>query len=259
MLTEEPVKRRLTTILVADVVGYSRLMHTNEEATLKQLEASRELLAQLVKQHEGRIFNTGGDSVLAEFDSAVEAVRCAALFQKENSKFNTGIDSDDAIKFRIGINIGDVMIRDGDLFGDGVNIAARLEGLGEPDGICISANVFEQIKNKVPFEFENMGPQEVKNIAEPVNAYRMTSTGSGIAAGVNQTAAKSRRLTLLIALVALLIAGGLAVWLPWSPKVETASVDRMALPLPNKPSIAVLPFQNLGNDPKQEVFSDGLS
>jgi class 3 adenylate cyclase len=162
---ENPVEpqrtqRKLTTILAADVEGYTRLMRADEEATLKTLGEYREIINVLIARHDGRVFSTGGDSVLAEFGSAVEAVRCAISCQEEIAGRNAELADDRKLLFRIGINVGDVMVRDDDLFGDGVNVAARLEGLAEAGGVCISGSLFEQIKHKLSLGFEDMGPQE---------------------------------------------------------------------------------------------------
>ena len=172
-MSEAAVVRKLTTILAADVVGYSRLMAANEEATLGTLRIYRKVIDSLVAKHDGRIFNTAGDAVLAEFGSAVEAVRCAVSIQEELAVRNAQLGDDEQMWFRIGINIGDVMIEGDDLFGDGVNVAARLEGLAEKGGICISGSTFEQVKNKLSVAFSDIGPQSVKNIPEPVPAFRV--------------------------------------------------------------------------------------
>ncbi len=169
----ERVQRKLTTILAADVEGYSRLMRVDEEATLRTFGEYFDIIDALIARHEGRIFSTGGDSVLAEFSSAVEAVRCAISCQEEIASRNAELPDDRKLMFRIGINVGDVMVRDEDLFGDGVNVAARLEGLAQPGGICVSSSVFEQVNHKLSLGFEDLGPQEVKNISEPVSAYRL--------------------------------------------------------------------------------------
>lgn len=165
--------RKLTTILAADAVGYSHHMATREEATLAVLRTYREIIVDLVGRHAGRVFNTAGDAVLAEFGSAVEAVRCAVSIQEDLRVRNAERVEDDQLWFRIGINVGDVLIEGDDLFGDGVNVAARLEGLAEKGGICISGSTFEQVKNKLSVAFSDLGPQKVKNIPEPVSAFRI--------------------------------------------------------------------------------------
>ena len=168
-----PLERKLVAILAADVEGYSRLMEIDEEGTLATLSAHRAITDELIAQHQGRIFGTAGDSVLAEFASVFAAVQCAIDIQRELAIANRSLDENRRLRFRIGINVGDVMVKDGDIFGDGVNIAARLEGLAEPGGICISRGVRDHIRHKLPHRFEDLGEQAVKNIAQPVRCYRL--------------------------------------------------------------------------------------
>ena len=172
-MASQATNRKLTTILAADVVGYSQLMAADEEATLDTLRDYRKVIDALVGKHNGRVFNTAGDAVLVEFGSAVEAVRCAVSIQEDLAVRNAQLNEDAQMWFRIGVNVGDVMIEGGDLFGDGVNVAARLEGLAEKGGICISGSTFEQVKNKLSVAFSDIGPQAVKNIPEPVPAFRI--------------------------------------------------------------------------------------
>jgi len=171
---EERVERRLTAILAADVAGYSRLMGEDEEGTLAALKGHRrELLDPKIAEHRGRIVKTTGDGLLAEFASVVDAVRCAVEVQREMAERNAGVPADQRIEFRIGINVGDIIIDEGDIYGDGVNIAARLEALAEPGGVCLSRGARDQVRDKLDFAFEDMGEQQVKNIARPVRAFRL--------------------------------------------------------------------------------------
>ena len=207
--------RRLAAILAADVAGYSRLMGADEEGTLARLNAHRRaLLDPKIAEHGGRIVKTTGDGLLAEFPSVVDAVRCAVEVQRGMAGRNVAVPAAERIEFRIGINLGDIIVEAGDIFGDGVNIAARLEGLAEPGGVLISNTVDDQVRDRLPFAFTDLGDQQVKNIARPVRVYRVAAQAQ--------------------------------------PMPETA------LPLPGKPSIAVLPFQNMSGDPEQEYFVDGM-
>lgn len=234
-------RRRLATILAADVVGYSRLMAEDEEATLRGLRAHRTVIDRLIARHDGRIFNTGGDSVLAEFGSAVEAVRCAIAVQEELRLRNAELVEARRLHFRIGINVGDVFAEGGDLLGDGVNVAARLEGLAQPGGICISGSTFEQVKNKLSVGFEDLGPQQVKNIPEPVAAFSITAAPVTVAAkgappaGAPWRAWRSPLATAAAALGIALLAAGLWVWLqpaggsrPLASFPENTSTDSLS-------------------------------
>ena len=212
-MADARTQRRLAAILAADVAGYSRLMGNDEEGTLAALKAShREVIDPKVAEHRGRIVNSPGDSVLVEFASAIDATRCAVEIQKEMAERNSVIPEDRRVEFRIGINVGDVIVDGkGDIYGDGVNIAARVESLARPGAICLSDEAYKQIKGKVAIDVSDMGEQQLKNILQPVRIY-------GIRFG-----------------------------------------EAPALPIPDKPSIAVLPFENLSGDPKQEYFADGVS
>jgi TolB-like protein/class 3 adenylate cyclase len=221
-MAEERVQRRLATILAADVVGFSRLMEADETGTLATLKARRrDVLDPLVAQHHGRIFKTTGDGVLIEFASAVNALQCAIDLQQGMAAANGNQPADHHIVLRIGVNLGDVMVEGSDLYGEGVNIAARLETMAEPGGILVSGTTYDHIKSKVKVGFDDLGAQSLRNIVEPVRAYRVTSS---------------------------------------KPKDDAARglQSREALPLPNKPSIAVLPFQNMSGDVDQEYFADGM-
>ena len=168
-----PLERKLVAILAADVASYSRMMEIDEEGTLATLSDFRVVTDRLISQHEGRICGTASDSILAAFGSALAAVQCAVNIQNELAHSNNDLEKDRCMQLRIGINVGDVMLKDGDIFGDGVNIAPRLEGLADPGGICISRGIHDHVMKKLPFEFEDLGEQSVKNIAQPVRVYRL--------------------------------------------------------------------------------------
>jgi len=174
------LERRLVAILAADVAGYSRLMGNDEEGTLATLSSFRSVTDNLILRHGGRICGTAGDSILAAFGSAVEAVQCAIDIQHQLAEANNALEEDRRMQFRIGINVGDVMVKDGDIFGDGVNIAARLEGLAEPGGVCISRGIHDHVMRKLPYDFEDLGEQSVKNIAQPIRAFRLILAGRNL-------------------------------------------------------------------------------
>jgi adenylate cyclase len=186
-----PLKRKLVAILVADVASYSPLMEGDEEGTLATLSAFRLVADGLISRHEGRICGTARDSILAAFGSALAAVQCAVDIQNELSQSSNELEINRRMQFRIGINVGDVMLKDGDIFGDGVNIAARLEGLADPGGICISRGIHDHVMKKLPFEFEDLGEQSVKNIARPVRVYRLIMGGRGPELGLSPAATPS--------------------------------------------------------------------
>ncbi|HEY1433330.1 MAG TPA: adenylate/guanylate cyclase domain-containing protein [Stellaceae bacterium] len=276
---KQPVERRLAAILAADVAGYSRLMGADEEGTLERLKAHRrELVDPKIKEHRGRIVKTTGDGLLAEFPSVVDAVRCAVEIQRGMIDRSAEILEDQRITFRIGVNLGDIIVDGDDIYGDGVNIAARLEALAEPGGICISRVVRDQIRDKLPYLFEDMGEQSVKNIARPVRAYAMSANAvaSTPLVAMPRQPGPARRGTSLrravtaasvIAVVGIMI----AAWWAWprgnssALSVQTPAAVSSQIPpaVANTPaprlSFVVLPFANLSNDPDQEYFAEGIT
>jgi adenylate cyclase len=217
-------ERRLAAILAADVAGYSRLIGADEEGTLNRLKSVRaEVIDPKIAEHHGRLVKTTGDGLLIEFGSVVDALRCAVEVEQEMARRNSGVAEAERIEFRIGVHQGDIVIESGDILGDGVNVAARLEGLAEPGGICVSARVQEDVAGKLDLIFDDLGEQALKNIARPIRVFRI-------------------RLRVVAS--------------PFSP-ITTGNTP--AWTLPDKPSIAVLPFTNMSNDPEQEYFGDGIA
>lgn len=219
-MAEEPIERRLAAILAADVAGFSRLMR-DDEGTLAAFTAHpKELIEPYIAEHRGRVVKTTGDGLLAEFASVVDAVRCAVAFQEAMAERNADQSENRCIAFRIGVNLGDVIVQEGDVYGDGVNVAARLEGLAEPGGICISGSVHEQVVNKLDVGFDDLGPLRLKNIGNPERAFRI------------------HRLS----------------------NIASVEMDVNEVPLlPDKPSIGVSPSENMSADPEQEYFADGIT
>jgi len=229
-MTDARVERKLTAILAADAAGYSRLMGRDEEGTLKRLVARRrEVFEPRIAEHRGRIVKLTGDGLLAQFDSAVEAVRCAAEIQAALNALDRALPEGERVAFRLGINVGDVIVEGGDIYGDGVNIAARLEGIAEPGGICVSARVREDAAAHVPFAFEDMGERDLKNIARPVRAFRVVPDGAGAAAS------------------------------PRPAEPGPAATETRLPSFGDRPTFAVLPFANMSGDPAHEYFADGIS
>jgi adenylate cyclase len=262
--------RKLTAILAADVAGYSRLMADDDRATIRTLTEYRDVFAKYIESHEGRVVDTAGDSVLAMFDSVIETVEAAVEIQRDLSERNDALLDHRRMHFRIGINLGDIIIRDdGTAYGDGVNVAARLEGLAEPGGIMVSGSAHEQVEGKLDVGLADAGEHEVKNIAKPVRAYRVLLDGAEAEASTKTslTAKALSRPKVLAGLVgALAVIIGFAVWgvtvrveVPQMVMADGTPTDDPVLAMPTGPVIAVLPFNNLGSDADQDVFADGIA
>ena len=263
-MVDEGFKRKLAAILSADAVNYSRLMGEDEEGTVRTLKACREVFSTLIQQHAGQVLDTPGDNLLAEFVSVVDSVQCAVAVQKEIKSRNDELPENRKMQFRIGINLGDVIQEEGRIYGDGVNIAARLEALSDPGGICISKTAFDHIESKLPYGYEFLGDQTVKNIAKPVGAYRVLMEPRVTVAGEPQKEKQtvSRRTSYFIgaaAVMVLTVAVGIWQFYVHRLSFETAAVEKMTYPSPDKPSIAVLPFTNMSGGSDQEYFSDGIT
>ncbi|MCZ6859911.1 MAG: adenylate cyclase, partial [Alphaproteobacteria bacterium] len=256
-MAKKKVNRRLAAIFAADMVGYSRLMEADEEGTISRHR--NELIDPKISEHDGRIVKTTGDGLLAEFASVVDAVKCAVEVQQAMQEREADVPEERRIVYRVGVNLGDIVIEGDDIFGDGVNVAARLEALAKPGEVLISGTAFDQIKKKLDYGYRFQGERKVKNIAEPVRLYAvLPDAEAGTVSGSRSSSPKAWRWA-SAGLALIVILGGIVWWQPWTPTVEPARLAKMAFPLPKNPSIAVLPFDNLSGDKTQDYMADGLS
>jgi adenylate cyclase len=259
-------ERKLTTILSADVVGYSTLMNRDESATLAALKTlRRDLIEPKTDQYRGRTIKLMGDGSLMEFSSVVDAVRFAVDVQHKMADFNADRPDADLILFRIGINVGDIIVDGGDIYGDGVNITARLETLAEPGGICLSGTVVDHIAGKLDLDITSLGERRLKNIPTPIQVHKVEMNTKSVDLATPIPEARERpsrgrfQPRLVAAVLAVLLIVGLAIWQPWNPEFARASVERMALPLPDKPSLVVLPFEDFSDNTESGYFADGMT
>ena len=273
---EQRVERKLAAILAADVVGYSRLMGTDEEGTLARLKSvHREVFEPKTQEHHGHIVKTTGDGILIEFPSVVEAVQCAVEVQQRIAEYNAKLPKEQRLEFRAGVNLGDIIIEGSDIYGDGVNVAARLESVAEPGGVCVSGTVYEHVRDKLPYRFADLGEQRAKNIARPIHVYSFKADSLVQSATASMLDSRSRPKSGLaflrslvpqpllparifpwgMALLTFILLGGIAVWLSVEYLVPATYADAFQ---PRGPTVAVLAFDNLSGDPGQEAFVERI-
>jgi len=259
-VAKDKVTRRIAAIFAADMVGYSRLMEVDEEGTIARQKAHRkELIDPKIAEHGGRIVTTTGDGLLVEFASVVDAVRCAVEVQQAMAQREDEVPDDRRIRYRVGVNLGDIVIEGDDVLGDGVNVAARLEALAKPGEVLISGTAFDQVKKKLDYGYGFRGERRVKNITEPIRVYGVLPDAEpGTVSGSRRTSPKVWQWA-SVGLVLVGIVGGIVWWQPWTPRVQPASLAKMAFPLPKEPSVAVLPFDNLTGDKTKDYLAYGIS
>jgi len=260
-MDEEPsMQRRLAAIVAADIAGYSRLMHEDEPATVRDLKAHQSVILPLIGRHGGRIIDTAGDGIMAEFPSVIGATECAVEIQTVMAERNQRVPESRRMRFRIGINLGDVIHDEARIYGDGINIAARLEALAQPGGVLVSNTVYDQVRGKLPFTFEDLGERQVKNIEQPVRTYQLhipSESAKAVSTLARRPALTDRRRWILWGLAAFLVlAGAGGVWWMGSPLFRSLGADTTEAP---RLSIVVLPFSNLSGDPSQDYFADGIT
>ncbi len=266
-MSAEKQKRKLAAILSANAEGYSRLMGEDEAATLQTLKIHRQLMCSLIEKNQGRVVDSPGGSLLAEFASVVDALECAVEIQKELKGRNEELPAERRMPFRIGIHLGDVIEEEGKLYGDGVHVAALLDSLADAGGICVSRSVHDQVKNKLNVGYQSMGAQSVKNIAEPVQVYRILPEPDAFGKAVGRAWYRLKQwqkvaVAVGVAILQVFVGLGVKKYIDQagsSPGIFSFFTEKTVLPLPDKPSIAVLPFENMTGDPKQEYFTDGFT